>query len=127
MRDDTLSYVLDREHSNVSPHAALDLYNKGQDAVAGAEVAQRYGLLAQDTSRDRLVSIVQSGSVGSPGCWLSPTAYAACMTPYNLGLNSPRDLCLLVDVSEVSQLWGLGTSPGSSHHPNSWRGGGIET
>ncbi len=126
MRNDALARVLDSERLNVSPRAARDLFHMNEEAMDGGEVARRYGLLAHYTSVDRLPSIIRSGGIGSPGCWLSPTAYAACMTPYNLGLDSPRDLCLLVDVSGVSQLWGPGTSPSSGRHPSIWRGGGIE-
>lgn len=63
---------------------------------------------------------------GDYGCWLTPTPYAACMAPYNLGLNTPRDVCVLIDVSDIVEVWGPGTIPPSNQYPDTWRGGGIE-
>jgi hypothetical protein len=125
MRDDALAYALDENRFGVSPDTAWDMYNAGQDAVTGADVARAYGLLAHYINRDRLALIIQSDRIG-PGCWLTPTAYAACITPYNLGLDSPRNMCLLIDVSELPRLWGPGKCGASGFRPNIWRGGGIE-
>jgi hypothetical protein len=105
MRDDGLAYVLDENRFSVSTDTAWDMYSTGQNAVTGADVARAYGLLAHYINRDRLALIIEAGRIG-PGCWLTPTAYAACLTPYNLGLDSPRNMCLLIDVSEHSRLWG---------------------
>lgn len=57
---------------------------------------------------------------------MTPTIYAGCMAPYDLGLNTPRDICLLIDVEPLSELWGPGTSRFSSQHREIWKGGGIE-
>jgi len=51
------------------------------------------------------------------------TAERSGLVPYRLGLQSPRDVCLGVDVSEVSYLWGPGTAPGERPV---WKGGGLE-
>ena len=125
MRDDSLAYVLDLNRSSVSNGTAWDMYSTGQNAVTGADVARAYGLLAHYINRDRLALIIEAGRIG-PGCWLTPTAYAACLTPYNLGLDSPRNMCLLIDVSELARLWGPGKCGASRYRPNIWRGGGIE-
>ncbi|GEM_PF-7080770 len=74
---------------------------------SGSDVADVYGLLVHYTTLERLSSIVDTDRIGiNHGCWLTPTPYAACMTPYDLGLNSPRNVCLLVDVSNLPELWG---------------------
>jgi hypothetical protein len=87
-----------------------------------------YGLLAYYVRREWLKAMEQSGVVGriNTACWLSPSAHSACMVPYSLGLRSPRDVCLLVDVSSIVELWGPGTCPVADNYPNIWRGGGIE-
>ena len=85
-----------------------------------------YGFLAHYTTTDHFAQLLNIGTIGgNQGCWLTPTPYAACMTPYNLGLNTPRDRCLLVDVSDL-ELWGPGTTPPSSWHPGIWQGGAME-
>lgn len=125
MRDDSLARVLSGGLA-VRPEAAKDLSKLGSAHVSGQDVYREYGLLAHYVNVDRLPLIFASGGIGNPECWLSPTPYAACMSPYGLGLPSPRSACLLVDVSEVPRLWGPGTCPPSSFHPNIWVGGGIE-
>jgi hypothetical protein len=90
-------------------------------------VADRYGLLSHYTIWQGLTLALDTGSVGGPqGCWLTPTPYAGCVAPYDLGLNTPRDVCLLVDVSELVQLWGPGMAAPSGLHPSIWRGGALE-
>lgn len=119
----------------ISVRPAMDLYNnhRAGDAIfgkpspplAGTEVAETYGLLAHYTTQYGWEVINEIGGVSS-GCWLTPAISAACMVPYNLGLDSPRDVCLIVDVSSVSELWGPSTIPASRNHPKIWHGGGVE-
>ena len=126
MRDDNLAREMDRHRRlPISPLPSEDLYTGGQPAVAGHVVASAYGLLVHYTSVDNLTSIRASGYIRA-GSWLTPTPYAACMAPYNLGLPSPRNVCLLVDVSSIPDLWGPGTTPPSSVYPSIWTGRGIE-
>jgi hypothetical protein len=99
----------------------------GTPPVTGAEVADAFGLLSHYTTWDHLAQILNVGAIGgSHGCWLGTTPYGACVAPYNLGLASPRELCLLVDVRTLPQLWGPGTCAPSSQYRTIWRGGGIE-
>jgi hypothetical protein len=95
--------MLDESRFGGSLDNALDMFLAGEELITGGEVAGRYGLLAHYTNRDRLPSIIQSEGIG-PGCWLTPTAYAACLTPYNLGLDSPRSMCFLIDDSGIARL-----------------------
>ena len=126
MRDDNLAVILDRTRFQGPWIAARDLFNMGEEPVSGHTVSQKYGLLAHYCNADRLPLIFTSGQIGNPLCWLSPTPYASCMSPYGLGLDTPRNACLLVDVEEVSRLWGPGICPPSRSRPNIWRGGGVE-
>lgn len=129
MRSDSLarSLIWRRSPWPVSPDPADILYRAGEPAVPGAEVARAFGLLACYMTLDRLQEFLQAGTVGRAyGCWLTPTAYAACLAPYNLGVNSPADACVLLDVSEVTELWGPGTSRPSGTFPGIWRGGAVE-
>src|SRR3712207_5097219 len=85
--------------------AAADMWLRGEPPLSGAQVDDQYGRLAHYTHWDRMPFIFASGQLG-PGSWLSPTAYSACMVPYNLGLPSPRDTCLILNVRDVDELWG---------------------
>ncbi len=129
MRSDNLARLLDirRSGGGVQPLPAAALGQQG-NSVTGAEVAARYGHLAYYLHSRWLSSVVRLGYIGTPGrgTWLTPSPYAGCLVPYNLGLDTPRDLCLLVDVSSLSTLWGPGMAGRSSDHPDIWRGGGIE-
>jgi hypothetical protein len=129
MRYDVLARELVlRRPIAVSPLPAEDLWQNGAAPIAGQVVAATYGLLAYYTRRQHVPTKWRARVLGRPGsgCWLAPTAHAACMVPYNLGVDSPRDVCLLVDVSAVTDLWGPGTAPPASKYPGIWRGGGIE-
>jgi hypothetical protein len=128
-RHDILTRELARRRAfAVRGIGAADMRQQGEPSVSGQEVADAYGLLTYYTRRPWVGAMREIGVVGRSGhgCWLAPTAHAACMVPYNLGLDSPRDTCLLVDVSSVSALWGPGTSPPSSIYPSLWIGGGVE-
>jgi len=128
MRSDSLARTLDeRRWSNpVEDRPALDLIGHGPSAT-GQEVAARYGLLAYFLQAMGLPLVLEQGFIGGPGgTWLTPTPYPGCLAPYDLGLNTPRDLCMLVDVSTLDQLWGPATADRSASHPTIWRGGAIE-
>lgn len=129
LRNNRLGRAVDERRwgQQVSPLPAEDLYKLGYPPVAGAQVASAYRFVVHYTTLARLAQILQAGQIGgSAGCWLTPTDLAACMTPYDLGLNTPRDACLLINVQEITAIWGPGTAPGSSAYRTVWRGGGIE-
>jgi len=85
----------------------------GGEALSGGQVAEKYGLLAHYATSDALRRYLEGDAIGGGygGCWLTPTIYAACMAPYTLGLAAPKDVCLLVDVTDVAELWSPGTAP----------------
>lgn len=135
MGSDNLARLLDQERwqssGRVSPLPADELWQKSvtQFRFSGATVADEYGLLAHYTTVSGLGLIQDDGFISGKkggGCWLTPTSYAACIASYDLGLDTPRNLCLLVDVSKLEELWGPGTSEESSWSPAVWRGGAIE-
>lgn len=113
----------------VSPLPARELYRRnlaGYD-VGGRELAGVFALLAHYTTWQAVDVMVATGYIGAgTECWLTPTAYAACLAPYNLGLRTPREVCLLVDVSGMGRLWGPGTCMASDSYSSVWRGGAIE-
>lgn len=131
MRVDQLSMVLG-EAQNVPPHwkSARQLFQTGDDAyrMFGEEAARKYGLMLHYTASENAELIWRSGAIGlrGSGAWLTPTAYSACMASPNLGLNTPRDLVLVLDVARVSEIWGPGASVASRAFGSQWRGGGIE-
>lgn len=103
------------------------MYKRGDQPVSGAQVANAYGFLSHYTTLPRLLEMIQAGQIGgNAGCWLTPTTLAACMAPYDMGLNTPRSVCLVINVRDVPALWGPGTAPGSTAYRAIWRGGGIE-
>jgi hypothetical protein len=114
----------------VSKLPAEDLWNQSfpLQPLSGKKVASAYGPLAHYTRRARVAQMKQSGVVGQKdtALWLTPIAYSACMAPYDLGLPSPRDVCLLIDVASLQALWGPGTCPPSDTYPDVWQGGGVE-
>lgn len=113
----------------VDPRPAKVLWrDRLRPPVGGREVATRYGLLAHYTSIDLLRVYEDLGGIGTRerGIWLTPSPISGCLTPYDLGLVSPRNLCMLIDVSELAELWGPGTSDVSEYFPTIWCGGGIE-
>jgi len=126
-RADSLALALgQRPGVVVSPLPAQTLFSQRLASLSGAQVTQRYGLLAHYTTAAFIPVLMATGLGASGGCWLTPIPYAACMAPYDLGISTPRDLCLLVDVTGVLQLWGPGTAGPSSLNPGIWRGGCIE-
>jgi len=111
----------------VSPDSAHNLMLRGARPVTGRQVASRYGLLAHYLPTITLPAVVAQASLGGPGgTWLTPTPYAGCVASYYLGLRSPRDLCMLVDVSRLAHMWGPGTAIPSNLYPTIWRGGAME-
>ncbi len=125
MRDDSLSRALD-ERRWPGP-VARQPSRRGLSRTTGRDVAARYGLVAHYMSSSVLPTAMALGWIGGPGgTWLSPTPYAGCLVSYDLGLNTPRDLCILVDVSAFDEVWGPGTAEASTLHSTIWRGGGIE-
>ncbi len=126
MRDDALADFLVRQRLAPSPMPARDLHDLGHAPVTGADAVGGYGQLVHYTTEALLPDLVEADQIGNPGCWLTPTPYASCMTPYDLGLPGPRDLCLVVDAGVLGNLWGPGTCPPSPTNPGVWRGGGVE-
>lgn len=139
IRDDQLSRVMDgyRPRFQVSTEAAETIWQEWNKSVkegenlptylpvSGSDIANTYGLLAHYTTEIALELIALAGHIKG-GCWLTPTSYAACMVPYNLGLNHPCEICLLLDVCSVPEMWGPGTIPPSRQFPTVWQGRGIE-
>lgn len=129
MRNDNLARRLSavRWPASVSRLPAAQLWRLDYPPSTGTEIARAFGPLVHYTNENGFEWIQLTGHIGGPGgCWLTPTGYAACMVPYNLGLRSPRDRCLLIDVSGIDSLWGPGTAPRSDVHANLWKGGGVE-
>ncbi len=129
LRQNRLGRAVDERRwgSPPSPQPAEDLLKLGVPPVSGAQVAANYGFLAHYTTLARLQQMMAIGLIGgNAGCWLTPTIVAACMVPYDMGLETPRSVCLVVDVRNVPQLWGPGTAPGSRTYGAIWRGGGVE-
>ncbi len=129
MRVDSLARGLSRRVGRVSHAPAIELWRR-QDSIfklTGAEAAARYGLMAHYTRKPLADLMRQGGSIGlDAGCWLTPTPYSACMAPYDLGLNDPRDSVLIVDVTGLNELWGPGTALPSQRYHSIWQGGGME-
>lgn len=131
MRVDQLSMLLGAAR-NASPHwkSARQLFQIRDETyrMSGSLAASRYGLMVHYTANESAELIWRSGAVGlrGSGAWLTPTAYSACMASPNLGLSTPRDLVLVLDVARVSEIWGPGTAVASSAFGPQWRGGGIE-
>lgn len=94
--------------------------------ITGKRMKDRHPLLFHYVSSKRLPKIKSDG-IGAPGryVWFTPVAYSACMSPYRLGLPTPRDILLVVDPGYVSNFWGPGTAPEDNRN-DAWRGGGIE-
>lgn len=132
MRNDNLARALDHSRwpcSTLPSLPAIELYNRRESRVTGKEVAQTYGVLAHYTTWYWLERMISTGRIGGKdGCYLTPTPYAACMAPYNLGLDSPRELCLLINVSQLSELYGPGIADPDINvkAPGIWLGGAIE-
>lgn len=131
MRIDNLARAFDTKRcarfpGGLSSLPAQELYSSSFPSIPGSDVAAAFGFLVHYTTRDSLIQIRRSGFIGgSSGCWLTPTGYSGCMVPYDLGLNTARDICLIVNVAGVADLWGLGTAPPGSL-VSIWKGGGIE-
>ena len=126
LTDQALPQVLDREKwpGDISPLPAQQMHQDRYPPVSGKRVAEVYGYLAHYTRRV-LLELLRAEGIGITGCWLTPIKHNGCYAPYELGVNSPRDVCLLIDVEGV-ELWGPGTSPPSTQFGDIWRGGGIE-
>lgn len=63
--------------------------------------------------------------LGEHGVFLTPSLYAGCMVPANLGLRRATDRVLVVDPASLPELWGPGTAVPSDWDPL-WVGGGVE-
>jgi len=132
VRVDDLAFRLDAGRATagaipVDARPAAMLRLLGVPPIAGGRVYDVFGYLLHSTVGSRLQAMWESGVVGSgAGVWLTPTAYASCMTPYDLGLDTPRDVVLLIDPRRVPALWGPGTAGSSLTWPNTWRGGAVE-
>jgi hypothetical protein len=124
MRSDSLAQRVDELRLKPHDDPAKVLYDMGVDHLTGSEVARVYGFLIHYTLSIHLERILESEiGLRGKGLYLSPTPYAGCVAPYNLGLTTGRDAWIVVDVSTVPKLWGPGRA-GVGSVP--WRGGGIE-
>lgn len=98
-----------------------------QRRLRATKVARLYGPLLHYTTAPVLRLIIAAGELGRPnaGVWLTPSPYSACLAPYELGLYSPRDVCLLIDTSGIPGLYGPAMAAPSST-ARLWRGGALE-
>ena len=112
---------------HVHPMCAIDLALTDAQQITGDEVARLYGPLLHYTTAPVLRLIIAAGELGRPnaGVWLTPSPYSACLAPYELGLDSPRDVCLLIDTSGMPGLYGPARAAPSST-ARLWRGGALE-
>jgi hypothetical protein len=94
----------------------------------GATVYAEFGLLLHYSNSASLALIRSAGQLGASdrGLWLTPLALAACIAPYDLGLEDPRDIAFVVDPRPLSILWGPGIAAPSFRNGPVWRGGGLE-
>lgn len=110
----------------ISDWSARDLCADGDQSLSGEKLHEIYGLLYHWTASGCVESIRENGLAPgreSGGVFLTPSRYSPCMAPYRLGLASPRDVCLGVDVSQVANIWGPGTA---WQTVPVWQGGGLE-
>lgn len=132
MRGDELALRLDADRAAaqampVDPRPAAMLRLLGVPGMSGGAVYDVFGYLLHWTVASRLAAMWESGVIGSgAGVWLTPTAYASCMTPYDLGLDTARDAVLLIDPRRIPALWGPGSAGPSLGWPAIWRGGAVE-
>ncbi|USY21711.1 hypothetical protein NE857_08960 [Nocardiopsis exhalans] len=109
---------------DVYPGPANELWRLEEQPVSGARVHALFGPLVHYTLAEYL-SVILSSQIGrdDKGVHLTPIAYAGCIAPYRLGLPGGVDAWILLDVSEVEELWGPGRArPGRPP----WEGGAIE-
>ena len=109
--------------------SARQLYASAKTGpVSGSAVAQSFGYLAHYTTEFFLQQIKRSNRLGKDkqGFYLTPTGYPTWLAPYELGLNKPPDRCLLIDVSNITDIWGPGLAEPSAEFMDVWRGGGLE-
>ena len=111
-----------------SPKPAKDLFKDRLPPVPGIDVALGCPYLLHYTNESQIDGITIAGHVGRPGagCWLTTTLYSQNDAPARLGLRDPRDLILIIDPSQIDQLWGPGRAQGSELFPGHWRGGAVE-
>jgi hypothetical protein len=108
----------------VSPWSAR-LMSRAAARANGAKIYETFGLLYHWTLRECVDSIRATGLAPgeSLGVHLTPSRYSPCIAPYRLGLWGARDICLGVNVAEITEIWGPGTAPGLVPV---WDGGGLE-
>jgi len=108
---------------------AAELFHAGNPAhrVDGAVLARRHPWLLHYTTDRGRDAIRAAGSIGlsEHGVWLTPTIYAGCMVPYNLGLSTPVTAAIVIETAELVELWGPGFAAPSQAH-DAWGGSGIE-
>ena len=112
-----------------TPMSARRLYLRGEPAsLPGSRLARSFGYLAHYTTEFFLQQIKLSKRLGTDkqGFYLTPTGYPTWLAPYELGLNKPPDRCLLIDVSNITDIWGPGLAEPSAEFNDVWRGGGLE-
>ena len=112
-----------------TPTSARRLYATAKTKpVSGSEVARSFRYLAHYTTEFFLREIKRSNRLGTDkqGFYLTPTGYPTWLAPYELGLDKPPDRCLLIDVSNITDIWGPGLAEPSAEFQDVWRGGGLE-
>lgn len=93
------------------------------------DIATRFGVLLHYTQSTLLPRIVESGHIGfrGMGVWLTATALGGGLAPYDLGLNGPVDVAIVVDPRQINGgIWGPGAAGPSRAFSHIWRGGGLE-
>jgi hypothetical protein len=134
-RDDELGELLQRYKKDSSGNVlvvhrdtASWLVQNGQGRMTGPEVSAAFGPLLHYTDPDGVRGILAASQIGfsGRGVWLTPVPYASCLAPYDLGLESPRNVCLVVDPEILPELYGPGTAAPSTSFGSIWRGGGVE-
>ncbi len=136
MRHNSFARTLDADrwsapYRSIYPGPAQRAFQLGLTGYhwTGTVLADVYGFLLHYVEARHLPAIFNRGTLGSVcGCWLTPTPVGADMLPYEFGLPSPRDVCLVVDPVRADAgkgFWGPGVASPVAH-PTIWRGGGLE-
>lgn len=133
MRANKLARALDLHRAQLTGpahlNAAFAQFRDGVPPLDAEDIATRFGVLLHYTQRTVLPRIVESGHIGFPGIgvWLTATALGGGLAPYDLGLNRPVDVAIVVDPRQIDgDIWGPGVADPSRAFSHIWRGGGLE-